>query len=53
VTRTAILAGAGDELYLVTEGEEVAGLYRVRAIGAEAVELERLGTGATRRLHLK
>jgi hypothetical protein len=53
VIRTAILAGAGDELHLVTEGEEVAGLYRVRAISADAVELETLGSTTVRRLHLK
>jgi hypothetical protein len=51
--RTAILSGAGDELHMVTVGQEVAGLYRVRAISADAVELERLGTHTVRRLHLK
>jgi hypothetical protein len=52
MVRTAILAGAGDELHLVVEGEEVAG-YRVRAISIDVVELERLGTGTVRRIHLR
>jgi hypothetical protein len=53
LVRTAIIAGEGDELHMVTAGEEVAGLYRVRAIGAEAVELERLGASTIRRINLK
>ena len=52
-TRTAILSGAGDELYMVTEGEEIAGEYRVRTIGADTVELERIPTGTIRHLPLK
>jgi hypothetical protein len=51
-TRTAIL-GLGDELIMVTVGQEVAGRYRVSAVGADAVELKDLATGATRRLALK
>jgi hypothetical protein len=53
MVRTAILAGAADHLHLVIEGEEVAGVYRVRAIGADSVELAHAASGAVRRLHLK
>jgi hypothetical protein len=52
-TRTAIVAAPGDALFLVTEGQELAGRYRVNAIGAEAVELRDLETGLTRRLGLR
>jgi hypothetical protein len=50
--RTAII-GLGDELLMVTVGHEVAGRYRVAAVGPDAVELTDLATGATRRLALK
>ena len=50
--RTAMI-GLGDELLMVTVGQEVAGRYRVAAVGADAVELQDLTTGATRRLALK
>jgi hypothetical protein len=50
--RTAMI-GSGDELLMVTEGQTVAGRYRVGKVGADAVELIDLGTGATRRLLLK
>ncbi len=52
-TRTAMLAAPGDQLFMVTEGEELAGRYRVGAIGADAVELKDLTTGAIRRLGLR
>jgi hypothetical protein len=51
-TRTAII-GLGDELLLVTVGHEVAGRYRVAAVGPDVVELLDLRTGVTRRLALK
>ena len=51
--RTAIVAAPGDVLFLVTEGQELAGRYRVSAIGADAVELLDLETGLTRRLGLR
>ena len=51
--RTAIVAAPGDALFLVTEGQELAGRYRVSAIGADAVELRDLETGLTRRLGLR
>ncbi len=52
-TRTAIVQAPGDQLFMVTDGQELAGRYRVSAIGADAVELSDLTTGATRRLGLK
>jgi hypothetical protein len=53
LVRTAIIAGEGDELHMVTAGDLVAGRYRVRAISPDAVELERLGADTVRRIHLK
>ncbi len=52
-TRTAVVTAPGDQLFLVTVGQEVAGRYRVSAVGADAVELTDLATGATRRLGLR
>lgn len=52
-TRTAVIAGAGEDVFLVTEGQEVAGRYRVTTIAADAVELQDLSTGAIRRLILR
>jgi hypothetical protein len=51
--RTAIIAGEADALYFVGEGQAVGSRYRVTAIGADAVELEDLLTGARRRLGLR
>jgi hypothetical protein len=51
--RTAMVAAPGDQLFMVTDGQELAGRYRVSAIGADAVELRDGVTGATRRLALK
>jgi hypothetical protein len=51
-TRTAML-GSGDELLMATEGQTIVGRYRVEKVGADAVELVDLTTGATRRLFLK
>jgi hypothetical protein len=51
-TRTALL-GSGDELLMATEGQTIVGRYRVNKVGADAVELVDLATGATRRLLLK
>jgi hypothetical protein len=50
--RTAMI-GSCDELLMATEGETVAGRYRVSKVSADAVELIDLGTGATRRLSLR
>ena len=51
-TRTAMV-GFGDELLMATEGQTLAGRYRVAKVGADAIELVDLGTGATRRLFLR
>jgi hypothetical protein len=53
VKRTAMIAAPADQFYMVTEGQELAGRYRVSAVGADAVELQDLVTGATRRLALR
>jgi hypothetical protein len=50
--RTAMI-GSGGELLMVTEGQTVAGRYRVGKVDPDAVDLIDLGTGATRRLSLK
>jgi hypothetical protein len=51
-TRTAMVA-FGDELLMATEGQTLVGRYRVAKVGADAIELVDLGTGATRRLYLR
>ena len=51
--RTAIIAGAADELYMVKAGQDVAGRYRVTVVAADAVELHDALTGSLRRLALK
>lgn len=53
VVRTAIISRGADDLHLVTTGEEFAGGYRVRAVGAAEVELERVSTGEIVRLRLQ
>ena len=51
-TRTAVIQ-SGDELLMAAEGEILGGRYRVVKVGADAVELIDLGSGATRRLFLR
>lgn len=51
-SRTAMIA-SGDELLMTTEGQVLAGRYRVAKVSADALELVDLVTGATRRLYLK
>jgi hypothetical protein len=53
LVRTAMIVGEGEELFMVTEGQEVAGRYRVSVVGADAVELKDASTGAVRRLALR
>jgi hypothetical protein len=53
VRRTAIIGGAGDTIFMVTEGEPVGERYKVTKIGADAIELEDLVTKAYRRLSLR
>src|SRR5512139_655604 len=50
--RTAMFSATGDELIMAAEGETV-GHYRVTAIGADAVELQDISTGAIRRIVLQ
>jgi hypothetical protein len=51
--RTAIISTAAEDLFMVKEGEILGGRYRVVAVGADAVELSDLVTGAVRRLGLR
>lgn len=51
--RTAMLTALGDQLFMVSEGQAFADRYRVSAVGADAVELQDLVTGSTRRLALR
>jgi hypothetical protein len=51
-TRTAMLE-SGEELLMASEGQVLAGRYRVGKVGPDAVELVDVVTGATRRLFLK
>jgi hypothetical protein len=51
--RTAVIGGAGDELYMVMEGQTFADRYKVKAIGVDAVELEDTVSGGLRRLALR
>jgi Tfp pilus assembly protein PilP len=51
--RTAVIAGDGDTLYMVVEGQPVGARYKVTKIGADAVELEDLVSKAYRRLALR
>ena len=53
IVRTAMIVGPSDELFMVREGQAVAGKYQVSAIGADAVELKDPATGAVRRLILR
>jgi hypothetical protein len=53
LVRTAILAGNGDELYMVGRDAVVAERYRIARIDTEAVELVDVRSGAARRLTLK
>jgi hypothetical protein len=51
-TRTAMIESSG-ELLMATEGQTLDGRYRVAKVGADALELEDLATGATRQLFLR
>lgn len=53
IVRTAVIVGAGDEVYMVTEGQTLIGRYTVAAVGPDVVELKDSTTGATRRLALR
>lgn len=51
--RTAIVGDAAETIYMVVEGDSLAGRYKVTKIGADAVELEDLATKAFRRIAMK
>jgi hypothetical protein len=51
-TRTAMIE-SGDELLMATEGQTLAGRYRVAKVSIDALELVDLESGATRRLFLR
>jgi hypothetical protein len=51
-TRTAMVE-SGEELLMATEGQVLAGRYRVGKVGLDAVELVDVVSGATRRLVLR
>jgi hypothetical protein len=51
--RTAIVGDAAETIYMVVEGDALAGRYKVTKIGADAVELEDLSTKAFRRIAMK
>jgi hypothetical protein len=51
--RTAIVGDAAETIYMVIEGDSLAGRYKVTKIGADAVELEDLTTKAFRRIAMK
>ena len=53
LTRTAILAGDAESVFMVTVGETVLGRYRVEAISADVVELKDVRNETTRRLALR
>jgi hypothetical protein len=51
--RTAILGDQADAVIMAAVGETVLDRYRVEAIGADAIELKDVATGAIRRLALR
>jgi hypothetical protein len=53
IVRTAIISALSGELFLVKEGELIGARYRVKTVGADAVELTDLLSGSMRRLALR
>jgi hypothetical protein len=51
--RTAIVGDAAETIYMVVEGDSLAGRYKVTKIGADAIELEDSATKGIRRLALR
>jgi hypothetical protein len=51
--RTAIIGDAAETIYMVVEGDSLAGRYKVTKIGADAIELEDAVTKGIRRLALR
>src|SRR5262245_23822026 len=53
LVRTAIVSALSGDLFLVKEGETLAGRYKVKAVGADAIELTDMLSGEIRRLALR
>ena len=53
IVRTAMITADSDELFMLIDGDTLGGRYRVKSVGADAVELIDLVTGTTRRLALR
>ena len=53
IVRTAIVSSLSGDLYLVKEGDSIVDRYKVKAVGADTVELTDLVTGGIRRLALR
>jgi hypothetical protein len=53
LVRTAMIAGGYNELMMVVAGQRILGRYDIVAVGADAVELKDVQTGAIRRLILQ
>jgi hypothetical protein len=53
LVRTAMITGPANELMMVTSGQRILGLYDVVTVGADAIELKHVVTGAVRRLALR
>lgn len=53
LVRTAIISALSGEVFWVKEGELISGRYRVKAVGADAVELIDLLSNGLRRLTLR
>ncbi len=53
LVRTAMISGPANELMMVTSGQRILGLYDVVTVGADAIELKHVVTGAVRRLALR
>lgn len=53
LVRTAMITGGYGDLMMVTTGQRILSRYDVVAVGADAVELKDIETGATRRLVLR
>jgi hypothetical protein len=53
IVRTAMITADSNELFMLVEGDVLGGRYRVKAVGADAVELTDLVTNAIRQLTLR
>ena len=53
LVRTAMISGPANELMMVTSGQRILGIYDIVSVGADAIELKHLATGAVRRLALR